>query len=240
MFVQEGIHNASDASNDRLLSGHGYEDNSTVCVIPTRGVIPIEVVMSWHALLLPPNQRFVRIPVKGMEVGQAYNAAIDMILSNPGLADYKFMLTMEEDNVPPPDGLIKLVKAMHETGYAAISGLYYTKGEGGVPQIWGDPKVFPPNHTPQPRAGGETIQECRGIGMGFALWDLDLFRARDDLRPFFVTEQSWDPGKGARAMTQDLYFWDKAAKSAGGPAPRCAVHNGVRVGHLDVESGMIW
>lgn len=235
MFVQEGRHNANlDTSRDRILEGHTYRDNSTVCVIPTRGTIPIEAVMSWFALICPPNQSFVRLPVKGMEVGQAYNSAIDLIQSNPDLAKYRFLLTLEEDNLPPPDGLTKLQQAMWEGPWAAVSGLYWTKGEGGMPQIWGDPKTFPPTFTPQPPSG-ETLQECRGIGMGFALWDMALFRD-ERLRPFFVTEQSWDPGKGARSMTQDLYFWDKAGKLG----YRCAVHTGVRVGHIDVKTGMVW
>ena len=41
----------------------------------------------------------------GMEVGEAYSQAIEAILAHPDLSKFKYILTMEHDNIPPPDGL---------------------------------------------------------------------------------------------------------------------------------------
>ena len=134
-----GFHNADlEASEERLEKGKQYRDLSTVCVVPTRGMIPARVVENWMGLMTPMNNAFFRIFVSGMEVGEAYNQAVEVILAHEQLSKFKYLLTLEEDNMPPPDGLLKLYESID--GYAAVGGLYWTKGEGGQPMIYGDPK----------------------------------------------------------------------------------------------------
>ena len=62
--------------------------------------------------MAPMNQKFIRTFVIGMEVGAAYTQAIEQILANPVLRNWKYILTLEEDNMPPPDGLLKLYESM--------------------------------------------------------------------------------------------------------------------------------
>lgn len=232
----EGRHNADlEAAAARITAGKAYRDVSTVCVIPTRGMIPARVVESWWGLINPMNQPFIRIMVRGMEVGDAYNAAIEMILAHEQLSKWKYVLTLEEDNMPPPDGLLRLIEAMNEERhYAAIGGLYWTKGEGGQPMIYGNPAGiidFAPQ-VPVPDA----VQECNGLGMGFTLFDLDVFRDERIPRPWFKTVAEWSPETGGQVGTQDLYFF-KHAREAG---YRVASDNRVRVGHYDHKEDMIW
>jgi hypothetical protein len=183
------------------------------------------------ALMLPMNQRVIRMFVEGMEVGDAYNHAVTTILSHPELSKWKYMVSLEEDNLPPPDGLLRLYEAIHRSRYAAVGALYWTKGEGGQPMIYGDPDGVV-NFIPQvPRP--DTVQECRGLGMGFTIFKLDTFRKIEP--PWFKTEQSWDPATGGRQYTQDLYFFEKAARAG----LRVACDTRIRVGHLD-ESGVVW
>jgi hypothetical protein len=226
-------HKSLKKAADRIKEGKGYRDLSTVCVVPTRGVIDAVVVERWMGLMTPMNQRFVRIFIRGMEVGDAYNKAVEIILGNPGLADFKYMLTLEEDNTPPPDGLLKLYESIDE--YAIVAGLYFTKGEGGQPMIYGDPKAmfgFQPQ-IPRPNE----IQECNGTGMGFTLFDIDLFRDPKIEKPWFKTVQAWDPVTGGEAGTQDLHFMSKVRKAG----YKIASDNRVRVGHVDTaDGGRIW
>jgi len=237
IIVEEtgGYHNRDiQKATDRLVRGSTYRDLSTVCVVPTRGMIHAKVVQSWMGLMSPMNQKFTRIFIIGMEVGEAYSQAVEMILSNPELSQWKYMLTLEEDNMPPPDGLLKLYESMGE--YDAVSGLYWTKGEGGQPMIYGDPKVFPKNFIPQlPRP--ETVQECNGLGMGFTLFKISMFRAPRLPKPFFKTKQEYVPGQGASGYTQDLYFFENAAKHAG---CRFACDTRVKVGHYDAQNDIVW
>src|SRR5690349_3658527 len=143
----QGRHNSSKWE-ERLKKEGLYKDRSTVIVVPTRGMISHRVVQNWLGLFLPMNQKIIRIFIEGAEVGEAYEQAIDMILANPDLSNWKYILTLEEDNLPPPDGLIKLYNAIDE-GYDIVGGLYWTKGEGGMPMCYGSPEVFPINFIPQ-------------------------------------------------------------------------------------------
>jgi hypothetical protein len=228
-----GVHNDDlDASARRLLRSKTYRDLSTVCVIPClsgAGIAP-RVVERWMALMAPMNQPFLRMFVTDMEVGAAYETAVAMILEHPTLKSWKYLLTLEHDNMPPPDGLLRLYESID--GYAAVGGLYWTKGPEGQPMIYGDP-VGPLNFAPQVPRPGE-LQECNGLGMGFTLFDLDVFRQLE--RPWFQTLQHFAPNVGARVFTQDLFFFDKARKAG----HKVACDTRVRVGHFDRTTGVVW
>lgn len=222
-----GRHNADlDASVDRLEKAKTYRDLSTIIICPTRGQIPARVVQSWMGLMRPMNQKVIGpIFAIGMEVGQAYTSLIEMILANPELSTYKYILTIEEDNMPPADGLLKLYENIDK--YDVVQGLYWTKGEGGQPMIYGDPKIMPKNFIPQ-KPLFDQIQPANGLGMGFNLFKLDIFKNPELPKPWFKTVQEVSNG-GARAYTQDLYFYENAAKL--GYTFACDTR--VKVGHYD-------
>lgn len=230
-----GLQNSAvEATRERLERGRQYTDLSTVCVVPTRKDIPPKVVESWLNLMSPMNNKFLRMFMQGMEVGEAYERAIEFILGNDELKKWKFMLTLETDNLPPADGLLKLYenichcKRLCRTHFAQVAGLYFTKGEAGQPMIYGHPKLggFQPQ-VPIPDA----VQECNGTGMGFTLYRLDLFKDRKIERPWFRTVQE----NGAQG-TQDLFFMNKVRQQG----YRIASDNRVRVGHWDDEAGISW
>jgi hypothetical protein len=178
------------------------------------------------------NQRVVGpIFAKGMEVGEAYNETIRGILNDPNLSTWKYILTIEEDNLPPPDGLMKLYESMDE--FDVVGGLYWTKGEEGQPMIYGDPKAIPFNFIPQiPK--DNTVQQANGLGMGFNLFKMDIFRKVP--YPWFKTLNEYDPMTGSKVYTQDLYFYENAGKLGF----KFACDTRVKVGHMDVNTGFIW
>lgn len=227
-----GINNNSlETQIKRLDRAQSYRDLSTVCIVPTRGMVHARVVQCWLALMTPMNQKFARIFAVGLEIGMAYNSMIESILSHEKLRDFKYILTMEEDNLPPMDGLFKLYESIES--YDVVGGLYWTKGEHGQPMIYGAPESdgFIPQ-APIPNA----VQEARGLGMGFNLFKMDIFKDERLKKPWFLTQQENIPGVGHKSFTQDLYFYDKA----GSLGYRFACDTRVRVGHLDVETGVIW
>ena len=132
-------HNDSDYVS-RLEKEKTYRDLSTIIICPTRGMIPSRVVANWQ-YMRPMNQKCIGpIFLERMEVATAYNEGIKMILANPELSKYKFILTVEEDNYPQhPDGLLKLYESIDQ--YDCVGGLYWTKGENGQPMCYGDPNV---------------------------------------------------------------------------------------------------
>lgn len=220
-----------NGTSARLLKGGSWKKQRIICVLPADSMIPAKVALSHMNLIFPPNNGVLRMLAQGMEVGHAYTAALENILAHPDLKQWEYMLTIEHDNMPQQDGVITLVETLENNPHlACVSGLYFTKGEGGCAQIWGDPKDPVLNFRPQVPVP-ESLQECCGVGMGFALWRLKTFEDARLSRPWFKTMK----GNGGCA-TQDLAFWMDARKYG----YRCAVDTRVKVGHFDVNSNMIW
>lgn len=231
-FAPAGRHNESiEASFQRILEGASWKKQRIVVIIPAAKDIPAKISLSHWSLIFPPNQPVVRLLALGQEVGEAYSNTIQMVLDHPELSQWEYVLTLEHDNAPPADGVIKLVKRMDENpDLDCIGGLYWTKGEGGVPQIWGDPSDPVVNFRPQPPRPGELVR-CNGTGMGFNLWRISMFRDERLRRPWFKTVA------GAEGVgTQDLYFWGDALKYG----HRCAVDCDVLVGHWDSQNEIMW
>ena len=222
-----GKHNQMiDDSIRRLNTAGAYKDLSTVQLIPCFGQVPTKCVASWMNMITPPNGKFYRMWCLGMEVGEAFSQSIENILAHPELSNYKYLLTVEHDNTIPPDGLVNLLARMEaHPELSCIGGLYWTKGDGGVPQIWGDPKDPMVNYRPQPPKTGELV-ECCGTGMGFNLWRMEMFKDSRLPRPLFRTKANATEGVG----TQDLSFWGEARKLG----YRCAIDCNVLVGHYDL------
>ena len=234
LVVQQvgGRHNESiEESYKRILEGASWKKQRIVVILPAGKDIPAKVALAHQGLIFPPNQPVVRILAQGMEVGDAYSTAIQGVLDNDELSKWEYILTLESDNAPPADGVLKLIESMEaHPKYACIGGLYWTKGEGGVPQIWGDPKDPVLNYRPQPPRAGE-LQECCGTGMGFNLWRIKMFKDKKLRKPWFKTQAGLE-GVG----TQDLYAWNDLRKNG----YRCAIDNRVLVGHLDSSTGIMW
>lgn len=227
-----GVHNANlDQSRARLLRGASWKKQRIVLVIPAGESIPAKVAMSLWGLVFPPNQPVYRYLAQGMEVGDAYTSAFEEILKNKELSSWEYILTVEHDNMPPSDGVLKLLERMEaHKELSCIGGLYFTKGPGGVAQIWGDINDSVLNFRPQVPIPGQLV-ECCGTGMGFNLFRMKMFKDEKLRKPWFKTIS----GKGG-VGTQDLYFWGDARKHG----YRCAVDCSVLVGHYDVETDMVW
>lgn len=229
-----GKHNAMlDYSVKRIASSAQWKKQRIVVILPASNEISTVVALSHWNLIFPPNNGVFRVVALGQEVGQAYCNAIEGVLGHPDLSKWEYVLTIEHDNVPPPDGVIKLVERMEaHPEYGCIGGLYWTKGEGGVPQIWGDPTDPVQNFRPQ-KPVKDALVECVGTGMGFNLWRLSMFKDKKLRRPWFKTLNGKD---GAGLGTQDLYAWSDFQKHG----YRCAVDCAVLVGHYDKDSEVTW
>lgn len=229
-----GKHNEDlEEAIQRVDKSKMYKDLSTVIICPTRGMFPTRVVQSWMKLLKPMNQLCAGpIFAESMNVDDAYNALIEYILGHPHLSKYKYVLTIEEDNLPPQDGLLKLYENMDK--FDVIGGLYWSKSEDGFPMMFGDPndpngfdsKPLVPKH-------GEVIP-AMALGMGFNLFKLDMFRNIE--KPWFKTVQDVDPILGTSQLTQDFFFYRKAAAAGFKFACDCRV----LVGHYDGKKDIVY
>jgi hypothetical protein len=253
----QGRHNLEeygpDALFDRTFRGDSYHEKSVVMFVPSitpricldtnkpphdlaprDSGIPLKVVDSWLSLQTPANHKFTRRRIENCEVADAYNHVVALILGDDELSTWRYLLTVETDNIPPPTGLLQLVSDMEASRFDAMGGIYWMKGEDGVPMAYGRPEDIPRNMRPfVPPAGAVT--PVNGLGMGFTLFSIDMFKRIPP--PWFKTVHEWIPGAGMeRYMTQDMYFFEHAAKYGFS----FAVNTKVRVGHLDDRTGIVW
>jgi hypothetical protein len=213
----------------RLTRGGSWKKQRIIVIVPSADMISTKVMLSLWNLAFPPNNGVVKIAALGQEVGEAYTNAIEGVLNHPQLNEWEFVLTCESDNLPPADGVVRLVERMEEhPEFAAIGGLYFTKGAGGVAQIWGDIKDPLINYRPQvPDVNGGLV-ECYGVAQGFTLYRLALFKDKRLRKPWFKTLNGKD---GQGMSTQDLYLWNDLRQYG----YRCAIDCGCKVGHIDVR-----
>lgn len=235
----EGLHNESQYADDKLFDdvivGDTYKDKSLVMVMPSYKMIAPSVAFSWLRLVTPANHRVHRLSVQNCEVADAYNRAIELVLANPTLRDYRYVLTVEADNLAPPMGILQLMQDIEEAQVDVISGMYWGRSPGGAPMCFGKAGEVPRNFrpfVPPPNA----VTRVNGCGMGFTLFKLDLFKRVS--RPWFKTHQEYTNNVGMEGMlTQDLWWADKAAREVGA---KFAVSTRVLVGHLDIATGVIF
>jgi hypothetical protein len=227
-----GAHNKDlHSTSARLMRGASWKKQRVVLILPAGDSLPAKVALSHWNLIFPPNNGVVRILAQGMEVGEAYSSTIEYVLANPELSKWEYILTIEHDNMPPQDGLLKLLERMEDhPEMACIGGLYFTKGEGGCAQIWGDVRDPVLNYRPQLPDVDGGLAECCGTGMGFNLFRLDMFKDPRLRKPWFKTQ------KEGGVASQDLYFWSDARKYG----YRCAIDCAVKVGHFDVATDTVW
>lgn len=263
--AQEELSKSPGLGFDRIetIVGSTYKDNSTIIIVPMRGVMvhtddpscksgdhrnckkPFahqKVIASWLNLISPMNQKRMLMQVVGHEVGEAYNTAIKQILENPEWSKWQYIMTLEDDNLPPADAHIRLLESLEWSKFDAMSGLYFTKGDCGMPMAYGNPDDYRQTGLLdfRPRDVRAAIQqgnimEVNGIAMGCALWKLSLFR--DIPAPWFVTVADVIPERGgAVAQTQDLFFCERARKNG----KRFGVDMRVKVGHMDIDTGIVY
>lgn len=226
----------------KVIPGSTFRENKVIIICPTRGQIHHRVYTTFQNLMKPMNGKVIGpwFP-SGHEVGIAYNEAIKQILADPNLSKFDYVMTIEDDNLLPPDALIRLLESIEFGPFDAVSGIYFTKGEYNMPMAYGDPDHFTrtgelefrPRDIASALDKGQ-IMRVNGIAMGCALWRMNLYR--QIAAPWYETVCEYIPDKGARAQTQDLNFCEKAIRAG----KTFAVDMRVKVGHLDINSGEVY
>lgn len=223
------------------VSGSTYKDCSTIVIIPSRDpFIHYRVVQAWDNLISPMNQKKAKIFVIGDEVGVAYTQTIKNILANPELSKWKYVMTMESDNLPPPDAHIRLLETIEDGKYDGVSGIYFTKGDVNMPMAYGDPDEyrrtgkleFAPRDIRTALMRGH-VMPVNGIAMGCSLYRMELFKQLPE--PWFVTVSDLVNG-APQGFTQDLYFCKNAVMAG----KTFGVDMRVRVSHMDLATGQLY
>ncbi len=229
----QGKHNSDlNSSINRLYTSQSYKDLGTICIIPNSGAIHAKVAERWLYQISQMNQKFMRLMMMNLEKNFAYNAAIEQILTNPGLSTFKYILTLEETILPPLDGLPRLFESIGK--YDVVGGLIWSKGEEGKPQIFGHPNSFPLSfQTVSSVVDG--IQPCLGLTTSYTLFKLDIFRDPRVPRPWFRTPFLRHPGKNPDDML-DLFFFENIQKLG----YKVACDTRIKAGNYDLVNDLVW
>lgn len=210
-------------------------DRSICIVTPTRGVRatadgPLliqqhpDAWLAHQALAMPPMVgRVHRIPCIGKGVAEAYNLLVHAALDTGAT----YLVTLEDDIIPPGDALIRLqARLLRHPELAAVSALYWSRGEGSVPFLLGDPALGLDDFEPEapPDADAEQLVRVNAIPFGCAMWRLDMFR------------QIPGPWFDDTVETHDIAW----ARVAGAVGSLFAVDCTIKAGHVDSRTGRIY
>jgi len=226
------------------LNGMTYKKANTIIVVPMReSKMHVRFHQALSGLVSPPNQQRSCLFAIGQEVGHAYNNMIANILADPVLSQWQYILTIEDDNLPPPDAHIRLLESIEANGgYDAVGALYWTRGDVQMPMCYGDPDEYARTGVPEfrPRDIRNAVKNgwvvpCLGLAMGCTLWKMSLFREIG--YPWFVTVSDYaQNNKGLECFSQDLWFCRKAIQAGKKFACDCRI----RMPHMDWRTGIAY
>jgi hypothetical protein len=113
--------------------------NRILIAVPTTGLVRMEWVMAKYGQIIPTNFSMVEmqqwlstyVPLE-YQLPDAENLIAKVVVEG----DYEWFLSIEQDNVIPPDTYLKLNEYMIEGKTPIISGLYYTKSQPPEPILY--------------------------------------------------------------------------------------------------------
>ncbi|MCX7928846.1 MAG: hypothetical protein N2558_04155 [Patescibacteria group bacterium] len=220
----------------RLKKAKSSKDLSTICIIPHSGILHTRAIQNWFYLAAGMNQKFIPMLVYGKDKAEVFNRVISEIIKNPTLSNFRFILTMHENSVPPPDGLQKLYENTNK--YDVIGGLIWNAGiEKVFPLAFGCPNKIPADFIPIAVKNNKIIP-CLGLSFGFTLFKTKIFKDKRIEFPWFnsenlTIENTYNPSK---SLIPNMRFFEKI-KLLG---YKVCCDTRVRVGNYDYTSEIVW
>lgn len=224
-----------------MVVGNHKRATFLVCLL-TLGMVPIEYHIASSRLAYPLNGRAHSVIVKRYEVGKARDYCVENLLKMPKEKRPDYMFFFGDDMIPEWDGLIKLYTEMATGKWDVLTGLYFLKQDEPVGLTWRNDQIgymYPGTHYKL----GDVI-DVDITGMDFTLISAEfLEKMEKEIKPPYFQS---GPGplpypeyfdkNTIVTYTEDVYFLHKVRICGG----RIGVHTGVKVGHYDVNTGMIF
>ena len=122
-----------------LNKNPGTWTNRILIAVPTTGVVRIEWVMAKYGQIIPTNWSQVEMvqwlntyaPLE-YQLPDAENLIAKQVVEG----DFEWFLSIEQDNLIPPDTFVRLNEYMLENKVPIVSGLYYTKSHPPEPILY--------------------------------------------------------------------------------------------------------
>jgi len=198
-----------------------------VCIPASGRAVPFDWAMTVPQIPNPPNLYLIRLTVVGRPTAEARNTLMDSTLEH----ECRLLWFIDDDVVPPPDALTKLVYQMENHPEAAmVSAIVCSKQDPPAPCVFA-------------RAGdgpfwdwtvGEVFEAPGGVGLACCLIRTEWLERLD--RPYCKFEEGKHragPSEFPMLVSEDLYFCNKI-RNAGGVI---LVDGSILCVHHDVLTG---
>lgn len=117
----------------------GTWTNRILIAVPTTGLVRVEWMMARYGQIIPTNWSQVEMvqwlntyaPLE-YQLPDAENLIAKQVVTG----DYEWFLSIEQDNMIPPDTFVRLNEYMIENKVPIVSGLYFTKSHPAEPILY--------------------------------------------------------------------------------------------------------
>lgn len=233
---------AEDTKTVDIESGH--KRPAFVYVMLTFGMVPVEHYVSALRLARPLNCKMdmmiEKLPsmrtIKRVEVGKARDLICREILAYPLHQRPEYIFFFGDDMVPEWWHLVKLYEDAVAGDWDIVAGLYYVK-QDLVPQpvLWRENMNGTLVEGRDYKIGEIVLSDI--AGMDFTLIRPEILEKMTP--PFFKTGPTEIPNSPDKYWlhTEDGWFCRKAKYEA---RAKIGVHTGIRVAHIDTNTGEVY
>ncbi len=109
---------------------------SVLIGIPTLGTVRYEWAVARYSQIIPINWQLAEFAITYSPIGFLVHDAYNVIAEQAVKQGIEWLLTLEDDVLPPQDLFIKIRHYMESRRYPIVSGLYYTKGQPSEPLLF--------------------------------------------------------------------------------------------------------
>lgn len=167
--------------------------------IPSRGTMPVETFMGLRRLSTPINTHCIYMYTSGL-MGTSGRDKMTKECIRLGV---EFIYFADDDVLPPPDTLYKMLRHMQmDSTIGLITGVYTTKTEPISPHIYKEPgKGTYWDFSLSPYDPPEDIWGC---GAGCMMVRVDSIKKMSE--PYWAESAAYRPGQGMAVLGHDLNF----------------------------------
>ena len=151
---------------------------------PTVGSIRMEWAASRYGQAIPANWSkvdMIQYMTSYIPLRYSISDAQNLIANEAVTKGYEWLLLMEDDTCPPPDGFIRFNEYMRSGKYPVVSGLYFTKSLPAEPMIY---RGRGNSYYTDWKLGDKIM--CDGVPTGMLLINVKLLKAVWDESPEYM------------------------------------------------------
>ena len=120
-------------------SGTSKYVNRVMIATPTEGTIRMEWAAGRYGMTIPTNWSMVNVTQflnpyipKRFNVADAQNMIVQYAVER----DFEWLWLIEDDTIPPADGITRFNKYIRDESHPVVSGLYFTRSVPAEPMIY--------------------------------------------------------------------------------------------------------